>query len=662
MPRRHRLLSILAAAVAVVFVAAPPARAGETTVSEEWSVMRMAGADAGYTHTVVTRVEEPSGVLFRSDVASKFSINRLGAKITIEQSSSTIERENGEFVKTTSAMTFSSQKTVTETFFENGKARSVTHLMGTQRESTVDYPPDAKGPHFLTRLGKEKGFAPGTKYEMTTFANEVGGPTTASVSVIGKETVELLDGSKAELTRVDTVMDAMAVTTSVWVDAEGEPLKSSTPISGLVIETFRAEKERALAAAESKTELSPDVFAKTMIVSKEVVPYPRAATSALIRISPKKKGAKVPFTADNRQEVVRKDDDGSTVVRLKRLVPPAGKKAVRPIANPPAEIADCLSPNSMVQSDEAEIVKIATEVAGAVTDAWTAAQALERWVHTAMTSKSMDVGFASALEVCRTRAGDCSEHAVFLAALCRAAGIPARVVMGVEYIGGIWGGHAWNEVWIDGDWYALDGTLGYGFADPFHLAQSKMTMKDGGFGKEFAGLLESLGQIDIEVLEVEYGGRTLSPAKDAAATENGRYVNRLWGFSFAVPEKFGVHPRKPAAAIDFSLLEMEGPASDGKECEIEIDVHDTPSVVDWSEIVSGMKKRGPTEVTETTVDGRPARLLDVARNGRTSRVAMVVAGDAMYVFTLDRAAADADKALFETFLKSVDFDVASRNN
>jgi hypothetical protein len=34
----------------------------------------------------------------------------------------------------------------------------------------------------------------------------------------------------------------------------------------------------------------------------------------------------------------------------------------------------------------------------------------------------------------------------------------------------------------------------------------------------------------------------------------------------------------------------------------------------------------------------------------------------MYVFTLDRVAADADKALFDTFLKSLDFDVETRKN
>ena len=55
-------------------------------------------------------------------------------------------------------------------------------------------------------------------------------------------------------------------------------------------------------------------------------------------------------------------------------------------------------------------------------------------VHHYIDDKSLGVGFASASEVCATREGDCSEHAVLLVALLRAAGIPSRAVSGVVYV------------------------------------------------------------------------------------------------------------------------------------------------------------------------------------------------------------------------------------
>jgi transglutaminase-like putative cysteine protease len=65
--------------------------------------------------------------------------------------------------------------------------------------------------------------------------------------------------------------------------------------------------------------------------------------------------------------------------------------------------------------------------------------------------------------VARRRTGDCSEHAVLVAALARLRGIPARVVVGVAVVsvGKDFGafGHAWAEVLQDGKWQVADAAL-----------------------------------------------------------------------------------------------------------------------------------------------------------------------------------------------------------
>src|SRR3989454_203232 len=61
----------------------------------------------------------------------------------------------------------------------------------------------------------------------------------------------------------------------------------------------------------------------------------------------------------------------------------------------------------------------------------------------------------SAREVLAARRGDCNEHAVLLAALARAAGIPARVVAGAIYLDGAFYYHAWTELWL-GTWVSAD--------------------------------------------------------------------------------------------------------------------------------------------------------------------------------------------------------------
>lgn len=65
----------------------------------------------------------------------------------------------------------------------------------------------------------------------------------------------------------------------------------------------------------------------------------------------------------------------------------------------------------------------------------------------------------SAGEILSDGYGDCTEHSQLFVALARAAGIPAREVSGLVYLGDSeqrFGGHTWAEVVIDGRWQMVD--------------------------------------------------------------------------------------------------------------------------------------------------------------------------------------------------------------
>src|SRR5207247_2540830 len=72
-----------------------------------------------------------------------------------------------------------------------------------------------------------------------------------------------------------------------------------------------------------------------------------------------------------------------------------------------------------------------------------------------LTLRMQAAAVPSAREVLAARRGDCNEHAVLLAALARAAGIPARVVAGAIYLDGAFYYHAWTELWL-GTWVSAD--------------------------------------------------------------------------------------------------------------------------------------------------------------------------------------------------------------
>jgi transglutaminase-like putative cysteine protease len=86
---------------------------------------------------------------------------------------------------------------------------------------------------------------------------------------------------------------------------------------------------------------------------------------------------------------------------------------------------------------------------------------LEQFVHDYIVDKNSAHGFDVASMVARSRAGDCTEHAVLLTALLRMYGYPARTVTGL-YVSleepVLAYGHAWAEYYGDDGWTGLDGT------------------------------------------------------------------------------------------------------------------------------------------------------------------------------------------------------------
>ena len=96
-------------------------------------------------------------------------------------------------------------------------------------------------------------------------------------------------------------------------------------------------------------------------------------------------------------------------------------------------------------------------------------------------------GFNIASVVASQRSGDCTEYAVLTAALARALGMSAKVIIGtviVEQNDSVNAfGHAWTEVWQDGQWHIVDSAL-YRLeaTQHFYLPASELDNEGPGYG------------------------------------------------------------------------------------------------------------------------------------------------------------------------------------
>jgi hypothetical protein len=96
-------------------------------------------------------------------------------------------------------------------------------------------------------------------------------------------------------------------------------------------------------------------------------------------------------------------------------------------------------------------------------------EAIATFAEAYISEKTYAHSFDIASRVATSRAGDCTEHAVFTTALLRRFGFKARVVFGIVLVGlvdaGSEGqilafGHAWVERYADGRWQIVDTALG----------------------------------------------------------------------------------------------------------------------------------------------------------------------------------------------------------
>jgi transglutaminase-like putative cysteine protease len=142
-----------------------------------------------------------------------------------------------------------------------------------------------------------------------------------------------------------------------------------------------------------------------------------------------------------------------------------------------------------------QLVSKAIRIAGLERDPRAIALKLNQWVHDSL-QKEITFSVPDALDVLRTRKGDCNEHTQLYVALARAIGIPARIATGLAYVRGKFYFHAWPEVYL-GDWVAVDPTFGQFPADAAHLRFAV-----GGILQQ-TELIRLVGNLKIDVVEAK---------------------------------------------------------------------------------------------------------------------------------------------------------------
>jgi hypothetical protein len=145
-----------------------------------------------------------------------------------------------------------------------------------------------------------------------------------------------------------------------------------------------------------------------------------------------------------------------------------------------ATLAEALKPNVWLQSDDRRLTAIAAPIGRLSVSNARKMELLAQKARPYLGRIDFN-GHYSALETLSRRAGDCTEAAVLLAALGRAAGIPTRVANGLVYsrqdyhgVSNAFMPHSWTLAWTGSEWRSFDLAL-----DAFDATHIALTIGDG---------------------------------------------------------------------------------------------------------------------------------------------------------------------------------------
>lgn len=384
----------------------------------------------------------------------------------------------------------------------DGQLTARVMVDGEWKDHRFPWPQGALLPEGIRLLRIEKGLAAGTTYELLIFDARSLTALPCRVTVRPSVPVDILstviDLTPLEISRPGDTSGQVSVE---YVNADFDTVKTISPSRGTQLIYVTLPRHLATMPTNPQEQAHLGMTSSPVSLSEA-----HRATPLTYTIKPRRGQLLLP--GDNTQTVI-KGDDGELLVTINRSDPSSASEI--PYTGEDETLLAALATDTHVQPDNPRIADLARQAVGDVTDARQAAQLLQEYVYGYINRGKHYTGYGTSAEVIDGRYGDCTEHAVLLAAMCRAVGLPAQVVSGLAYAAGDDGvgrfaSHAWVRVWIGEEWLHVDSTRKRVDAGCIMLTVGDESEKG------FPSSLDKFGRFDIVAIAAY--GEALAPPEE----------------------------------------------------------------------------------------------------------------------------------------------------
>jgi transglutaminase-like putative cysteine protease len=464
-----------------VYLRAPVALAADLAsygASAQWRGIYYRGEKIGFAVGQTTRRDD--GFELRED--GRLQMTLLGATTAVQLKS--VARVDKSFALRSFSFSLDPGTGPTEIagVLDGRKLELSVRTASGERKETRELPEPPALSVNLPRQLAARGLAAGQRFTVSLFDPATLQNAPMTVEVQAREIVQAM-GRPVPAFRVEGRF--RGVVTKTWITDVGEIVREESPM-GLMIVRETPDRAQAMAV--------PGQVQMDLLEAAAIVPTPPRSIdepTAIERLRVRLDGVEA-FGGPDLQGAGQRVEGDVFEVRDSRTL------AAGPDDLP---VPRDTSPEPFLESDAPEIGAEARKAVGEATLPRARAERLVRYVH-ALLEKKPTVSLPSALEVLKTRVGDCNEHTALYVAMARSLGLPSRVAVGLVYLRGAFYYHAWPEVYASegprrGLWLPVDPTLNQFPADATHLRLAR-----GGLDRQ-AAILGLIGRARIRVLDVQ---------------------------------------------------------------------------------------------------------------------------------------------------------------
>jgi len=421
-------------------------------VGERWFGLYLNNNKVGFMQQALT-IGEGGLVYFTED--GTFRMNMSGVQQEMQVHSVRTYAHSGELVAIDYKLVDILSTTEFHAKVENNQLKLVKTMAGQNVERYLPLPQEHLKDTLKFQLWMLK--KPKVGEELTAFLFEpLYEQELICISTIAGIEERFLNGVPTKVYKINTKVNILNLEQTSYVTEKGLVLED---IAGEIF-TMRLEPKEVA----TDIHYSNDVLVSNAAMIDKPIEKPREReTLKLILNGPLNDNH---LFGDERQQIVQEEDH--FVFTAKKVDPNSIPKMTLPIQE--EEVKRWTQASSFVQSDHPEMIKTATEIISATTDAWEAVKKLCSWVKDNMRT-SYSAQLTNALDVLKHREGDCTEHSLLFVGLARAIGIPAREVAGLIYVDYPKPGfyfHQWAKVWV-GKWIDVDPTFNQPLVDVTHI-------------------------------------------------------------------------------------------------------------------------------------------------------------------------------------------------